>query len=463
MGHSGVAIAMTAITTAGGLLSFLATGLQPLSALGKFAPLGILLALVYCMVLLPALLAVVPLQRKPRNAAAPARVLERWVVETGDFSARHPAWVLSATALIIGLSLHGVTQLRFSNDIMRWLPEANPLRSATRLIDQELGGSMALEVVVDTGRENGVKSPDFLAGLEEIRLRVAELRRGDTLYVGRSISIADVVKEIHQALNENRSEYYAIPQDAALVAQELLLFENTGNDDLEDLVDTRFSLTRFSIKVPYVDPIEYDGFIEAVESEFREVLGESVEIETTGFMGMMGQTMHHVIFGLARSYGLALLIITPLMMLLLSDLRIGLASMIPNLTPILLSLGLMGWLGVRIDMFTMMIGSIAIGLVVDDTIHFMHGFRRNFAQGGDARQAVRETLETTGQALLFTSLILATGFLIFAFSQMENLSYFGLFTSLTIAAAFLIDILVSPALMVLATRAQHADGDPGED
>jgi hypothetical protein len=316
---------------------------------------------------------------------------------------------------------------------------------------------MALEVVIDTGRENGVKSPAFLAGLEELRLRTAELRRGDSLHVGRSISISDVVKEIHQALNENRPDYYAVPQDADLIAQELLLFENTGSDDLEDLVDTRFRLARFSLKVPYVDPIEYDGFIEEVESEFREVLGDSVEIDTTGFMGMMGQTMHHVVFGLARSYGLAVLIITPLMMLLLANLRIGLASMIPNLTPILLSLALMGWLGVRIDMFTMMIGSIAIGLVVDDTIHFMHGFRRYYARSGDARRAVRETLETTGQALLFTSLVLSAGFLIFAFSQMQNLFYFGLFTSFAIASAFLIDILVSPALMVLATRSQRRD------
>ena len=142
----------------------------------------------------------------------------------------------------------------------------------------------------------------------------------------------------------------------------------------------------------------------------------------------------------------------PLMILLLGNLRTGLASMVPNLSPIIVTLGVMGWLGITIDMFTMMIGGIAIGLVVDDTIHFMHGFRRYYARCGDARQAVRETLETTGQALLFTSITLALGFAIFTLSQMQNLFYFGALTSFTVVVAFALDILVSPALMVLATR-----------
>jgi hypothetical protein len=167
---------------------------------------------------------------------------------------------------------------------------------------------------------------------------------------------------------------------------------------------------------------------------------------------MMSQTVGRVIQGMLRSYSLALAIITPLMILLLANLRTGFASMVPNLAPIVLTLGAMGWTGVTIDMFTMMIGGVAIGLVVDDTIHFMHGFQRYYAKTGDAHLAVQRTLETTGQALLFTSLTLALGFSVFMLSEMQNLFYFGAFTALAIASAFLLDILVSPALMVLATR-----------
>jgi predicted RND superfamily exporter protein len=234
-----------------------------------------------------------------------------------------------------------------------------------------------------------------------------------------------------------------------LVAQELLLFENTGADDLEDVVDSQFQLARFTLKVPYADPTRYPEFIDKVESEFHGVFGDEVAVTTTGFMGMMGQTVKQVIVGMARSYALALAIITPLMILLLGSLRGGLVSMVPNLTPIMVTLGLMGWVGITIDMFTMMIGSIAIGLAVDDTIHFIHGFRRDFERLGDARAAVRETLETTGRALLVTSVVLASGFAIFMLSDMQNLFFFGLLTSFTIIDAFLIDILITPALMVL--------------
>jgi predicted RND superfamily exporter protein len=465
MGHSGFAIVMTGVTTAAGLLSFLAAGMTPLQHLGVFAPLGVLLAQLYCLVLLPALLAIVPLRRRPPlPPSAVSGRLSRAIVRVGDFSARNPWRMVLATLALVAVAIPGILRLDFSNNVMAWLARDNVLRQSTDLIDHELKGSMTLEVVIDTGRENGIKEPALLKSLDELRLEVQEVRRGDYLFVGRTISLADVVKEIHQALNENRPEYYVIPDDGNLVSQELLLFENTGTDDLEDLVDTQFSRARFTLKVPYTDPILYDGFIGEVEAIFRDALPAETAIATTGFMGMMGQTILRVIHGLARSYTLALVIITPLMMVLLGSLRTGLASMIPNLSPIAITLGLMGWMGIDIDMFTMMIGSIAIGLVVDDTIHFMHGFRRYYSKrvatsgeetgDDDARLAIRQTLESTGQALLFTSIVLALGFSVFVLSEMRNLFYFGAFTAFAIVAAFLLDILVSPALVVLVTRHQ---------
>ena len=137
------------------------------------------------------------------------------------------------------------------------------------------------------------------------------------------------------------------------------------------------------------------------------------------------------------------------MIILIGDLRLGLLSMIPNLAPILLVLGVMGWVGVPLDAFTLLIGSIAIGLAVDDTIHFMHNFRRYYERSGDVRLAVRETLESTGQALLFTSLVLSTGFFIFTFAALSNLFYFGFLTGLAIVLAFLADVILAPALLAL--------------
>ena len=131
--------------------------------------------------------------------------------------------------------------------------------------------------------------------------------------------------------------------------------------------------------------------------------------------------------------------------------------MVPNLTPILITLGIMGWAGIVMDAFTLMIGGIAIGLAVDDTIHYLHNFRRYYEESGDVSQASAETLRTTGQALFVTSVVLTAGFAIFTLAELTNLFYFGLLTALTIANAFLIDILVSPALMALAYGGKRRD------
>jgi predicted RND superfamily exporter protein len=137
------------------------------------------------------------------------------------------------------------------------------------------------------------------------------------------------------------------------------------------------------------------------------------------------------------------------MVLLIGNLRGGLVAMIPNLTPIIITLGLMGWARIPLDAFTLLVGCIAIGLAVDDTIHFMHNFERYFAACGDARQAIHDTLQTTGQAMFFTTLVLAAGFFIFMLSSMRPLTEFGLLTGFAIVVAFLADVLLAPALLMV--------------
>jgi hypothetical protein len=306
--------------------------------------------------------------------------------------------------------------------------------------------------------ENGVQSKDFLDALDTLEGELLEPEDGADFSVGKVISIVNIIKEINQALNSNDPDAYRIPEDSRLIAQELLLFENSGADDLGTLVDSQFQIARMSIRVPYMDPLLYSPYIEKTVERFKNKLGPGVEVSGTGFLPVMSMTINSVIVSMTRSYILALLIITPLMIMFIGSVRIGLVSMIPNLAPIIITLGIMGWTGIVVDAFTLMIGGIAIGLAVDDTIHYMHNFRRNFLQTGDVRRSSAETLRTTGHALLVTSVVLSAGFFIFIFAEMNNLYYFGLLTSLTIANAFLIDILVSPALMALT----HRDTTPSD-
>jgi len=463
--HTGLPICMTSLTTAGGLSSFISAELAPVKAIGIFAPIGILLALVYCVLLLPALLAALPIHmRKPRTdrpmEEKPVDRIGDLLVAVGDFSIRHTRTVVPLILMVVAIGLLGASQIRFGHDIVQWLPDTNSFRIATDLFDERMNGSMVIEVVADSGSENGVQSVEFMEALDSVESELKRLPPIEGVKMGKFISIATITKEINQALNENDDEYYAIPQTRELIAQELLLFESSGSDDLESMVDSQFSKARVSIRIPYVDPIKVPPYVDTVQALFHENFGPKVEISTTGFFPIMSATVTAVIKSMTRSYILALLIITPLMVLLIGSLRTGIVSMIPNLAPIIITLGIMGWMGIVMDTFTMMLGGIAIGLAVDDTIHYMYNFRRSFLEKGDVYAANRETLRTTGHALFVTSLVLSLGFFIFIFAELSNLHNFGLLTGITIANGFLIDILVSPALMNLAYRNRSKAAEP---
>jgi predicted RND superfamily exporter protein len=234
-----------------------------------------------------------------------------------------------------------------------------------------------------------------------------------------------------------------------------LLFENSGNEDLEDITDSRFQHARVTLRVPLVDAVLYEEFLEDVRAAFSGVTERPVVL--TGRSVISSRTFAALIESMATSYLVALAVITPLMMALIGDVRLGLISMVPNLFPVLATLGVMGWLGFPLDASSIMIGSITISLAVDDTIHFMHRFRLDFERFGDTRAAVRETLRTTGSALLFTSLVLVTGFSVMgALGTMQNTVIFGAMSALGIAFAFISDALITPALIQLSTPSTSA-------
>lgn len=447
LAHSGLPIVMTSLTTAGGLASFAAADLMPIAIFGLVAPMGILITLVMTLLLTPSLLTLLPVRAGRRARVAEEATLSiRLLTGAGAFATAHARQVLMACLALLIVAAVGMLRLRVSFDSLEWFPEDMPAKVAVRLLDEHFGGSMGLELLIDTGEPNGLHDPAVLTAME----RAAYTTRGlqvDDIVAGRSLSLVDIVKEIHQALNEGRPEARVIPEDPALVAQELILFENSGSDDLQDFVDTDFSLGRFTLRTPMVEASQYPPFGEEVARVFDSALGDRGEARLTGMMVVMGRSFTASVETMFRSYAIALMVITPLMMLLLGSLRLGLIAMIPNLFPIALTLGLMGWLGVPLEMFSLLIGSIALGLAVDDTIHFMHGFRRGYAATGSVEQAVHDTLRTTGQALLFTSIVLSLGFLIYVLSDLNNLTRFGWLTAFAIAMAFLADILLAPALM----------------
>ena len=456
LGHAGLPIIMTGLTTAGGIASFAAADLMPVAVFGIVAPMGIMLCLILTLLMTPALLAIFPMRMpsldraSSANTEPPASVEPplsiRFLTRLGTFSTANAGLVLVGCTALVVLAAVGMLRLRVSFDSLEWFPDDLPAKVATYKLDKTFGGSMGLELVLDTGRVDGLKDPKTLNAIDRAQQTTANLQVGD-IVAGKSVSLVDIVKEIHQALNEGRAESRVIPQDPLLLSQEFILFENSGSDDLEDVVDSEFRLGRFSIRTPMVDASQYPAYGREVARIFQQQLGDLAVARLTGMMVVMGRSFTASIETMFRSYAIAILVITPLMMLLLGSFRMGLIAMIPNLFPIVLTLGLMGWAGIPLEMFSLLIGSVALGLAVDDTIHFMHGFRRSYSETGSVEAAVQKTLETTGQAMLFTSIVLSVGFMVYLLSDLSNLSRFGALTAFSIVMAFIADVILAPALM----------------
>ncbi len=446
--HSGLAIIMTSLTTAAGIGSFAFSKVAPVSDLGIYGAAGVIIALIVSMVLLPVLIAIFPVKRKTHLTVEHKDRFERILEKIADLSQRHAKPIVAGSLTLMVITVALATQMTYSHNPLTWLPQHNEARIATEQIDHEMRGTISLELIIDTKKENGLYDYALLKSIEEVSQH-AETISTDAYFVGKVISIVDVMKEIHKALHANDPEYYKLPQDPQLIAQEILLFENSGSDDLEDFVDSQFSQARITMKMPWVDAVEYHGMLKELKIYLEKTVPSGVDVQLTGMIPLLADTITAAITSAGESYAIALLLIGLMMIMLLGNLKLGLVSMIPNLFPVFFVIAFMVIFNIPFDLFTMLVGTIVLGLAVDDNVHFMHNFRRYYDEGKSVQEAVRLTLTGSGRAMLITTIVLSIGFYVYLFASMGNLFNFGLLAGTAIIVALVADFFLAPALMNL--------------
>jgi predicted RND superfamily exporter protein len=447
MGHSGLAIVMTSLTTAAGMWSFSFSEVAPVSNLGKFASAGIVIGLLYILVLLPAMIGVLKIKHKPEKNPQNNR-LDKFLLAISDFALNKAKAIVIVSTVMIMVAIGLAAQMKFSHYPLIWFDEQHPVRTSIEVIDKTLNGSMTMEVIVDTQKENGLYEPSVLKKIEQAKAYLSTV--GDeVVFVGKTINVVDILKETNKALHANNADFYNIPKQKELIAQELFLFANSGSDDLEDFVDSQFSKARLTLKMPYVDAILFNQFIEEIDEQLRIIFADEAQVEFTGVGVLLSSIMEKSIHSSAISYLIAFGLIALMMIILIGDIKIGLISMIPNVLPILILVAIMSVFGLPLDMFSMLVGSIALGLAVDDTVHFMHNYRRYHLQGKSVDESVRLTMLGTGRAIIVTSVVLSLGFLVLLSASMNNMFNFGVLTASAIFVALIADFLLVPAIMKL--------------
>lgn len=460
LSHSGLAIIMTSVTTAAGMASFAPSEVAPVSDLGVFSAAGVMISLMFTLVLLPALLMVFKIKRRAVDPDAEHHdKLDQILKAIADFSQDHAKKIVVFSLLFMAITVGLATQVQYSHNPLMWFSETHETRVATETVDHEMRGSISVELVIDTGVENGLYDLKVLNAIENItqELEAIEQVEGKDYFIGKVVSVVDVIKEINKALNYNDPKFSVLPNNKNLISQEILLFENSGSEDLEDFVDSRFSQARITAKVPWIDAFQYHELLDRtqliinkhINAEVEASVGHKITITTTGMIPLLAETIAAAIRSSGVSYLLAFVIIAVMLMLLLSSVRLGLLAMIPNLLPIFFVLAIMVLFSFPLDLFTMLIGVIVIGIAVDDIVHFMHNFRRYHLQGVGTRKAVEMTLTSSGRAMTITTIVLMIGFMLYLFASMTNLFLFGLLTALAFGMALIAVFLLAPALMAL--------------
>ncbi len=453
--ESGTAVALATLTTVFGMGAFCAAELMPLVGLGVAASVGLVLTLLGALGLLPALLMVVPIRRRPPRPHGLRGRVDRLLASLGVQSIRRAPWVVGAWMAILLCALALLPSLEIVVDPMEWMRADHPFRRTADRVNETLGGGLPISILIDSGRAGGVASPDFLRALDRMHTEALDLEVGSASS-SLAISVVAAVKETHRALEAGDPAAYTIPDERETVAQEMLLFESAGPDEIADLVDASFRLARLTLMVPLSDNRDYLRFVEALKLRAERVFLPGVRFEATGVPILGARSNELISLSMLRSYGISLILIGPMILWSIGSVRLGLLCMIPNLAPILVGLAAMQLFDIPLDIFTVLIASIAIGIAVDDTIHFTHGLKRELSRcdGGRLEAATRRTLETTGSALLTTSVTLALGFAVFALAEMRNVVHFGQVTAGIIIIAFVADVQLCPALLRLALGAE---------
>jgi len=212
------------------------------------------------------------------------------------------------------------------------------------------------------------------------------------------------------------------------------------------------SKARITFKLPWMEAGEYEALSQELTKMMKDELGSEVEVTITGMVPLFQRTLSAAMTSMATSYITAFVLIAIMMMILLGSVKIGLISMIPNVLPVIMTIGFMSMVGMPLDMFTMLVGAIVIGLSVDDTVHFFHNFAKYHHRGLSTKKAVEETMIGTGRALVATTVVLSLGFYVYMFASLTNLINFGILTGGAITIALVSNIILGPALLTLTTK-----------
>ena len=434
---------LTSITTAIGFLSLNTSSSPPFHVLGNLVALGMLFTFIYSVTLLPALLSVFPL-RRPRPHGGWENHLER----LSAFVTARRKLLLWASPLVVLALATGIPRSEVSDNWLHHFDDRYTFRTDTDFIVENLTGLDRMEYSLNSGREGGIVDPGYLRAVESF----AEWYRSQP-EVHHVQAFPDIVKRVSKNMHGDVPAFYRIPDDPDFIAQFLLLYELSlpFGADLNDRMDIAKSATRMTVVLKDTSTrnhLDIDARAQAwLQANAPEIAGPA-----SGFTmisaHMSDENISSMLWGTITATGLISLIL----LLVFRSIRIGLICLVPNFIPAVMAFGLWGYLSGKIGLGGSVVTAIAIGIIVDDTIHFLTRYLKARQERLPSPEAIRATFRAVGPALWTTTAILAAGFLVFSSSGYEPSWVLGILVAITIIFALIADLLFLPALLMALDR-----------
>jgi len=443
VGHTGWPIFFTAATTIAALFSFFFVPIKTVRWMGLSAGVCVIAAYIIVMLFTPAILSFGK-NRKPHSeyAAKGGGWVEQLFVKFSGWVFKHPIKIITVFTIIVIVLVFGITKLEVDMS-MKKMGLKVPFRASLWHINHTKVGAMwSYDVTLKFNETDKAKDPTVLKNLDLLAVEISKFPA-----VKRTSSLVDIVKDLNQVMHSDSAEYYSIPDNKELISQLLLLYEMSGGTEAENWVDYDYTILRISADVDDFEAKEFEKQWTYLEQRTNELFPDA-KYGVVGTAVQFSTMATYITKGQIRSLLIALIVITILMMVVFNSVKTGLIGMIPNIAPAIFAGGLMGYLGTPLDMMTMIIGPMILGLAVDDTIHFINHCKLEFFRRGNYKEAIRETFRTVGKALTITSLIIVLGFVAYLTSLDKVYFNLGIYTIVAIFAALLTDFFVTPVLIM---------------
>ena len=446
----GNATLMTNVTTASGFATFILTESTLLKEFGVVASLSILAIFILCLLIIPIIYTFLPYP-KERHLE---HLNKRWIGGFVDWMERMVKQkriaIYATSVVLLVVSIIGIYQIRISGSLIEDMPQDSEFVNDIRFFENEFNGIMPLEIMVDTKRKKGVMKLSTLKRMNELEDLIIE-----TPELSKPISVVSLVKYSKQAYYNGNPKYYQLPtsQENSFI---LSYAKNSTSDVdlLNNFVDSTSQYARITTFMKDIGTDKMERIEEDIQNKIDKVFPEErYDVTLTGKALVFQKGTKYLVKNLAISLSLAIFLISLFMAYMFRSGRMIIVSLIPNLLPLLVTAGLMGYLGVPIKPSTILVFSIAFGISVDDTIHFLAKYRQELqANHWKIKKSVYAALRETGVSMFYTSIVLFFGFSVFTISEFGGTVALGALVSATLLFAMLSNLLLLPSLLLSLER-----------